>query len=116
VTAQRLVACLGIAMAAIGMSSCGAHRNLACAGQCAPPYELEVNFAQGTTHAAAEQILTSCAGHDPVVIRVGALRQEADGLSRAMVFTHDLGNTDRTAGLVNWVRTSGLTRGVGWPG
>jgi hypothetical protein len=113
----RLAVRLGVALAALGgVSSCSfAHRQVVCAGQCAPPYELEVNFQQGTAAAVADKILMSCADHNPVVIRIGVLQREADGLSRAMVYTHVLGNTDRTGGLVKCLRTSGVTQGVGWP-
>jgi hypothetical protein len=73
----RMTVCAGLAMAAIiAASSCGSvGQNVACAGQCAPPYELEVDFQQGTTATAAQEILRSCTDHNPVVIRIGALHE-----------------------------------------
>ena len=88
-----------------------------CAGQCGPPYELMVLFQPGTTHAAAQQLLTSCTDHNPVVIRVGPLGVDPAGLSRAFIYTQVFGprNPSRTAGLLTCLRHSSLTYEVGWP-
>jgi hypothetical protein len=89
-----------------------------CAGQCGPPYELMVLFQPGTTHAAAQQLLTSCTNHNPVVIRVGPLGVDPAGLSRAFIYTQVFGprNPSRTAaGLLTCLRHSSLTYEVGWP-
>ena len=47
----------------------------ACAGQCAPPYQLQVDFHPGTTPASARKLLTRCATRNPAVIRIGSLRE-----------------------------------------
>src|SRR5271166_6915355 len=76
---RRLTWLTGICVLAVpallSVTSCGSSTSaIACAGQCAPPYELQVDFHAGTTPATAHKVLTSCAGHNPVVIRVGTLR------------------------------------------
>jgi len=88
-----------------------------CAGQCGPPYELMVLFQPGTSHAAAQQLLTSCTDQNPVVIRVGPLGVDPSGLSRAFIYTQVFGpsNPSRTAGLLTCLRHSSLTYEVGWP-
>ena len=87
----------------------------ACAGHCAPPYELQVDFHPGTTHAAARKLLTSCAAGDPVVIRIGGLRELGDGSSRAMIYTRVFGRTARTSGLLRCLQSAGVAS-AGWPG
>ena len=99
----------------MSVTSCGSGTSAtACAGQCAPPYELQVDFRTGTTHAAAQEVLTSCAGHDPVVIRVGTLRDLGDAGSMATIYTHVFGNTAQTSGLLKCLRSSGVAM-AGWP-
>ena len=51
------------------LTSCG-RQQVPCAGQCAPPYHLDVIFKSGTSLGTARKVLTSCAAHNPVVIRV----------------------------------------------
>jgi hypothetical protein len=113
----RLGVSWGVAAAAfVGVASCTTARApMACGGQCAPPYELQVGFRQGTATATAEKVLASCADHNPVVIRIGTVQHRAEGFSRAMVYTHVLGDTGRTAALLKCLRMSGVTQGVGWP-
>jgi hypothetical protein len=67
-SAVRVVTALGLA----GVASC-TRVPLICAGQCTPPYELEVDFHPGTSPGAAEKVLNSRAGRNPVVIRIGTL-------------------------------------------
>jgi hypothetical protein len=86
-----------------------------CAGQCGPPYELWVDFRPGTTHAAAQKLLTSCTDHNPVVIRVGPPRDVGGGLTRATIYTQVFGDTPRTAGLFTCLRHSSLTLTASFP-
>ena len=72
------------------------------------------SFAPGTTHPAAQRVLASCAGHDPVVIRVGTLRDLGDAGSMATVYTHVFGNTAPTSGLLKCLRSSGVATAA-WP-
>ena len=87
----------------------------ACAGQCAPPYVLQVDFHPGTTPAAARRLLTRCAARNPAVIRIGSLRESGAGSSRAMVYTRVLGPTARTSGLLRCLQSTG-TASAAWPG
>jgi hypothetical protein len=79
-------------------ASPSAQTAVACGGQCGPPYELMVQFLPGTPRAAAQKLLTSCTDHNPVVIRVGTLRDVDGGLTQAMIYTRVFGDTPRTAG------------------
>jgi hypothetical protein len=111
----RFLVCCALVVPAIAViSGCGS-APVACGGQCAPPYELEVGFQPGTTHAAAEKLLASCADHNPVVIRIGTLREVGGGGIRATVYTRVFGDMPRTAGLLECVRISGLVVTAGWP-
>jgi hypothetical protein len=92
----------------------GGGSGTACGGQCAPPYVLQVDFYSGTTPAAARILLTRCAARNPVVVRIGGLR-ELGGSSRAMIYTRVLGPTARTSGLVRCLQSSGIAS-AGWPG
>ena len=106
---RGLAVCALALPAAVGISGC------ACAGQCEAPYEMDVAFQPGTTHASAQQLLTSCTDHDPVVIRVGPVTVEPGGTSHALIYTQDLGYTPRTAGLLTCLSRSSLRVFVTWP-
>ncbi len=107
--------CVLTAAALMSVTSCGSGTvAIPCAGQCAPPYELQVVFRAGTTHAAAQKVLTSCAGHNPVVISIGTLRDLGDAGSTATIYTHVFGNTAPTSGLLKCLRSSGVATAA-WP-
>lgn len=112
VAVRRQVLCCAVALSLIGLTSC-ASATVTCAGQCSPPYGLQVDFHPGTALAVAEQVLTSCADHNPVVIRMGKLTDQSGGWHRAAIYTHVFGNTARTAGLLKCLRSSGAE--AGWP-
>jgi len=116
---RRLTWLTGICVLAVpallSVTSCGSSTSaIACAGQCAPPYELQVDFHAGTTPATAHKVLTSCAGHNPVVIRVGTLRDLGDGWSTAMIYTRVFGTMAQTSGLLKCLRSSGAAMAA-WP-
>jgi hypothetical protein len=112
--ASRSAACWIVVGAGFtGLASC-ARAPEACAGQCAPPYELQVGFQPGTRAAQAESVLKACADGNPVVIRIGALQVHGEQ-SQALIYTHAFGNSKRTDGLIDCLRASDLTEGVGWP-
>jgi hypothetical protein len=110
----RAVLCCTPVVLAFGVTSCAAGAPIPCAGQCAPPYELLVQFRAGTPDATAQKILGSCADHDPVVIRVGALRNIPEDQSEAYIYTHVLA-TARTARLTECLRSSSGVVTVAWP-
>jgi len=99
------------AVALSGVVSCAASPPTICAGQCAPPYELVVRFAAGTSHATAQEVLTSCARSNPVVIRVGRLHN-FEGQSAAFIYTKVFGNL--ASRLLKCLRSSGVAT-AGWP-
>jgi hypothetical protein len=51
---RGLLCCAPVALAAAGVTSRTAGAPVACAGQCAPPYELQVLFRTGTSDASAQ--------------------------------------------------------------
>ena len=111
----RAAGCLALAVVAIaGVSGCS-RAPVACAGQCAPPYELMVDFRAGISPAEATMVLKTCAGNNPVVVRIGALQHLPAGFSRVLIYTHVFGSTSQTEGLLSCLRTSGATQEVGWP-
>lgn len=114
-TARQQVLCCAVAASAlIGLTSCATGATVTCAGQCAPPYDLQVAFHPGTAVATADHILSLCADHNPVVIRIGKVEHQASGWSRALIYTHVFGDTAKTAGLLKCLRASGVAN-AGWP-
>jgi hypothetical protein len=111
----RALLCYALAAPAVlGLTSCTASAPVACAGQCAPPYELQVLFRAGTPDATAQKILGSCTDHDPVVIRVGAPHNTPGDQSEAYIYTHVFA-TARTARLIKCLQSSSGVVTVGWP-
>jgi hypothetical protein len=51
----------------LAASGCGTR---SCAGQCGPPFQLQVVFRQGTSKQAAVAAMRTCRA-DPLVIRIG---------------------------------------------
>jgi hypothetical protein len=111
------LACCALALPAVlSLGGCSsAKAPVACAGQRAPPYELQVGFHPGTAKAAAQKLLTRCADHNSVVIRVGMLRDAGGGAVQAMIYTKAFGDTSRTSGLLSCLRGSGLVVTAAWP-
>ena len=111
---RALLCCAPVVLAVVSLTSCTASAPVACAGQCAPPYELQVLFRAGTPDATAQKILGSCADHDPVVIRIGALHDTPEDQSEAYIYTHVFA-TARTARLIKCLQSSSGVVTVGWP-
>lgn len=86
----------------------------ACAGQCAPPYELEVIFTARTSHAAAERVIASCAEGNSAVIRI-QVRYFPNGIARAMIYTRVFAGAKRADQLHKCLRSSGAVATAGWP-
>jgi hypothetical protein len=107
---QAVLYCAPVVLA-LGVTSCTTSGPVACAGQCAPPYELLIQFRAGTPGATAQKILRSCAGRDPVVIRIGALQEDQ---SQAFIYTRVFA-TAETARLTECLRSSFGVIAVGWP-
>jgi hypothetical protein len=84
----------------------------ACAGQCAPPYELQVTFKAATPPGTVRSVLARCAAHDPVVIRVGQALARKGEFIAVMVYTRSM-KTAPTAALLDCLQSAGA--GTGWP-
>jgi hypothetical protein len=67
-----------------GLAACGQSTG-ACAGQCAPPFQLQVTFRSGTSAQAAAAAMNNCASK-PFVVRIGRLQNSTASLN-AMVYT-----------------------------
>lgn len=113
----RLAVLRSVALCALALqgmltvTSCGVH--YACAGQCAPPCELQVNFSAGTAHTTAQKVLTTCVDHNPVGIRITRLRVLGGGLSQSLIYTHAV-RSARALELTKCLNSSGVAV-AGWP-
>lgn len=73
-----------------------------CAGQCGPPFQMQVVFRPGTTTQAAASAMTPCAAN-PQVVRIGHVHRfhgasgaEPPGSLTATVYTRSLFPRTRT--------------------
>jgi hypothetical protein len=60
-----------------------------CAGQCGPPFQLQVVFRQGTSRQAAIAAMRKCQA-DPLVVRIGRPYRSGSGTSgqwAAVIYT-----------------------------
>lgn len=99
---------------ALLLSGCGS-RTIACAGQCKAPYELQVTFIAGTPITTAKAVLQHC-GHEPDVIRVGALTVQNGSVLWGTIWTRHLGSKTNEP-LLACLGSSPYVRihGTGWP-
>jgi len=104
-----VIAAAGVAVL---LASCGYNR-VVCAGQCRPPYELDVFFAAGTSTPTAEAVLQMCRD-EPGVLRVGALKPQNGSVLWGVVWTQKLGNA-KNEPLLACLGTSSSVRSTGWP-
>ncbi len=88
---------------------------LACAGQCRPPYQLQVLFKPGTTANAAGREARRFRQR-PEVDRVGPARKGVGGLEVVTFYTRDLGRGPKTGGLLSCLARQPQVAGTGWPG
>jgi hypothetical protein len=113
---RALLCCVPLALAVVGVTACTSSpaAPTACAGQCAPPFELDVYFRSGTPDATAQAILSACAARDPVVIRIGAVDDMQGGQSSAVVYTRDFASA-KTNKLVKCLESSSRVAMAAWP-
>ena len=107
--AGSIVACCALAMA--GLTGCG-RTVMSCAGQCAPPYSLQVEFLSGASQEDAQSVLAKCADNDPIVIRIGKAHAVHDGLVIATIYTKTMQKPQASA-LLKCLGSSGAS--AGWP-
>ncbi len=91
----------------------------ACAGQCGPPYQLQVVFRTGTTRAAAVAVLQGCSS-DPLVARIGNVRRfhgpgEPPGSLTATIYTRSMPIGAQHVHLLACLHSSPSVTQASWP-
>lgn len=94
-------------------------RRQACAGQCGPPFQLQVNFRPGTTTRAATAALSGCAAN-PLVVRIGRVDHSRGpaGPPRSLtatIYTSSMRATTRNDHLLRCLRRSPSVISAGYP-
>jgi len=107
--AGPIVACCALAIA--GLPGCG-RTATPCAGQCAPPYSLQVEFRPGASQEGAQSVLAKCADNDPIVIRIGKAHTAGEGLVIATIYTKTMQKPQASA-LLKCLGSAGAT--ADWP-
>ena len=108
---RRWGSIVGAVPVALLLSGCTS--SVICAGQCRPPYQMNVTFVAGTSVPTARAVLQSC-GHEPGVIRVGALTTQNGRVLWGVVWTHDLGDA-KNMPLLTCLKSSPAVKSTGWP-
>jgi len=110
----RVLAISVVSLLAVAtLSSCAA-KSQNCAGQCGPPYELDVSFRTATTISEARAALAHCS-HEPGVVRVGSVKHFGSGLE-AFVYTTDIGRTAKTAAVLDCLKLQPQISEAVYPG
>jgi hypothetical protein len=113
--ANTMAATVLLLAAVLSAGGCGQ----ACAGQCGPPYQLQVIFRPGTPQEAAVAALRRCAG-DPLVARIGNVRWfrgpgEPPGSQTATIYTRAMPVGARHVHLLACLRRSPSVTQASWP-
>ena len=108
------VACVALVLAVpAAVSSCSIGQAQRCAGQCGPPFKLDVVFRHGTSVSLAGVALRRCA-RQATVVTVGVPYRSADGLLHATVGTREVGGA-RTRPLLSCLARSPPVLQAVWP-
>jgi hypothetical protein len=107
----RLVCGLGVLLGAVACNS--SSEPVACAGQCAPPYQLMVSFRGAVSEAAATAVIDHCAKTSPVFLRQEMVAR-SDGV-QITVFTRERGSTASSRALYDCISASPRVAAAGWP-
>ena len=112
VVVRSVLAAAGVV--AVLSAGCGSG-SVICAGQCRAPYELDVVFVPGTSIPTAKAVLQMC-GHEPDVVRVGALKIQNGQVLWGVIWTHKLGSR-KNEPLLTCLGSSPSVRirSTGWP-
>lgn len=113
--ANTVAAAVLLLAAVISAAGCGQ----ACAGQCGPPYQLQVVFRAGTPREAAAAVLRRCAS-DPLVARIGNVRWfrgpgESPGSLTATVYTRSMPIGTQHVPLLECLHRSPSVTQASWP-
>jgi hypothetical protein len=88
-----------------------------CAGQCGPPFHLQVVFRHGTSQQAAIAAMRRCQA-DPLVIRIGRphrSRPGAPGRWTAIIFTKKIEFGPTNVPLLTCLHRSPAVTSASWP-
>jgi hypothetical protein len=89
---------------------------LICAGQCGPPFQLQVVFQQGISKRAAITAMSTCRT-DPVIIRIGQPHRVSPSSPtqwNATIYTKKIGRA-ATHSLLACLRHSPAVLNAAWP-
>jgi hypothetical protein len=106
----------GLLLALPLMTACS-QQPASCAGQCGPPYQLDVRFSNaGTSKAVATKALQSCSTF-PAVTRtqVVAVPPGRGSGWEGRVYTSKLGRDARTGPLLDCLNRQPGVTSAGWP-
>ena len=88
-----------------------------CAGQCRPPFQLDVGFRAGTSKQAAAAAMRKCQA-SPLVIRIGQLRHPYPGTPgqwTAIIYTTKMPSGARHIPLLTCLHRSPAVMTAVWP-
>jgi hypothetical protein len=113
--ARMLAVAAGAVMfAPVLLTASGCSSTQSCAGQCGPPFHLQVVFRHGTSQQAAVAAMRRCQA-DPLVIRVGRPRPGAPGQWTAVIFTKKMEFGPANVPLLSCLRRSPAVTSASWP-
>jgi hypothetical protein len=114
------VPAIGVVVAPLLLAVAACSASLPCAGQCGPPFQLQVTFRAGTSRPAAAAAMNECAGSS-LVERIGrpsAVRRPGRGwpaLLRAVVYTRSMTRQKANQQLLACLHRSASVRSAGYP-
>jgi len=103
---------LALVMPAV-VSSCSSTSKTVCAGQCSPPYRLDVFFHSGTSLATEQAIVTACTSRNPAVLGV-RFGFYARTTRETVVKTSQI-HTAQTKALIRCLEKAPSVVGAGYP-
>jgi hypothetical protein len=111
-----IIAAVVLAAVLLTASGCSVK---SCAGQCGPPFQLQVVFRDGTSKQAAIAAMRKCQA-DPLVIRIGqSYRSHSPGTPgqwTAIIYTTKMPITAQHIPLLTCLHHSPAVMTASWPG
>jgi len=107
-------AAMVLAPALLAASGCSTK---SCAGQCGPPFQLQVLFRQGTSNQVATAAMRRCQAN-PIVIRIGRPyrpRSGTPGQWTAVIYTKKMPIGSTHVPLLTCLRRSPAVMQASWP-
>jgi hypothetical protein len=110
-----MIAAMMLALVLLTASGCSVK---SCAGQCGPPFQLQVVFRDGTSKPAAAAAMRKCQA-DPLVIRIGQpYRSHSPGTPgqwAAIIYTKKMLVGPAPVPLLTCLRHSPTVTSASWP-